>query len=247
MARLTALVLIFSTFGGFFISARADMSVEPTRIVLSQQQRTATIIVKNNGLRRQIIRPIWTNLIQGSDANLYPTGQEIPPEQIQSIRIWPGHSKIDPGTSIQFHLLLDPNFSVQGETRHHLRFNMDPANGKGPKWAVVVPVFARAKMIPPDVEIVAIQHQIGGKILVILNNKGGNSPHGHLIATAPNGQIIAELHNVNVYNQNQRTSFQLETTQTGNVNFTVQYLGDAEFTGMRFAQKTFQISQGPRR
>jgi hypothetical protein len=241
MHWLAGNVLIFLVLCGIFTPAYAEITVEPTRVVLDSETRNAAITLTNDGRRQQIITAVWTDLIQAADANLYPTGQQIPLKQVGAVQVWPGKIELNPGESIQVSLLLDPANPLTGEVRRHLRFNIDPARGSGPRWGVVIPVFTRGPMPGPDVQILDVEGREDGNLMVSLHNRAGASPHGSLMVFDRDGRKLAELKNVNLYTQNQRITFALPLPNWPKGQFTVRYLGEAEYSGDVFAEMRFSI------
>jgi len=245
MPRVAALVLIILGGTAFYGQALADVSVEPTRVVLSLDAKIATIDLRNEGRKRQIITPVWTELIQGEDAGLYPSHQAIAPGDLKDIRIWPASAELAPGKTARFTLFLDPKAQLTGEVRHHLRFNFDPVRGSGPQWGVVIPVFTRREFMDPEVQILDVRGDSDSKLYISMHNRGGNSPHGHLVVFDRDRQKIAELYNVNLYTFNQRVTFSLPLEKWPVGDIVIRYLGDDEFSGLAFAEGRFPLTPDP--
>ncbi|VAV97601.1 hypothetical protein MNBD_ALPHA06-2249 [hydrothermal vent metagenome] len=242
MARIIVFGLIFISGIAINRSASADISVEPTRVVLTSEHRAKTIIVQNNGSKQQVVSAVWTMLVQGADAVLHPTGQEMPLEQISQIRVWPQQAVIEPGENAVFALLLDPELPLSGENRYHLRFNIDPKRGSGPRWAVVVPVFTRGPSLAPKVEIIEVSAPEPGKLHISLQNTAGSSPHGHLLVFDRSGQKITELHNINLYERDKMVTFELNIPPGSPPVHFIRYLGDAEFQGTVFVEQEILLT-----
>ena len=224
------------------VSALAQINIEPTRIVLGHDNRTAIITLSNSSLLPQIVTPAWTDLVQGNDGTLHPSGKEIAPEDYNQIKIWPASAILQAGKAISFSILLNPNRQISAETRIHLRFNVDPQFGDGPRWAAVIPVFIRDSLSKADVQILVMTTQGDEKLLVTMKNTGQVSPHGHLVVFDSYGRLLATLNNVNLFLQNEPVTFFIAMNEWPKGNIRVRYIGDAEFTGILFAEDDFQIS-----
>lgn len=233
---------VFVLFIAINDSALAEISVDPTRIVLTQNNQTAQITVRNDGLRAQRITPVWRQLIQASDASLHPAGNEISLADMPAVRVWPSSVLVEPRSSQTFSLLVPPTNKFIGETRIHLRLNIDPARGTGPRWAVVIPIFVRDKQLNPEVAITRLGLTKDGNLSVTMLNTANISPHGHLVVFDRDGLRLATLNNVNLYKVNAPVTFSIDLPLIPLDNLLVRYLGDAEFSGQAFAEQKLQIS-----
>ncbi|MCF6293041.1 MAG: hypothetical protein L3J04_06575 [Robiginitomaculum sp.] len=221
------------------VAALAQINIEPTRIVLGHDDRTAIIIISNSSLLPQIVTPVWTELVQGNDGVLHPSGKETAPLDYTPIKIWPRTAILKAGKAISFSVLLDPDREISGETRIHLRFNVDPQFGNGPRWAAVIPVFVRDRLSEPDVQILGVTAQGDEKLLVTLSNSGQASPHGYLVVFDSYGRRLTTLNNVNLFSQKEAVTFSVAMDTWPKGAMKVRYIGDAEFTGILFAEQGF--------
>lgn len=244
MTRVVAFVLIFLGQTVICGSAMAEVSVEPTRIVLNKSQHTQTIIVRNDGSRSVSVGLVWTKMVQAADASLHPTGVARDVRQARLITVTPTKAELYPGQQAIFTLQLDPNTPDGIEIREHLRFDIDQTIKKGPRWAVVIPVFVRLGIAAPKVSISGAHYGQDGKVYVSMIHTNGASPYGHLSVFDQQSEI-ARLNNINLYQQGQNTTFSLPVPGGTNRNLRVQYVGDAEFLGQLFAEQVWQISSGP--
>ncbi len=244
MARVAGFVLIFLGLTVISSSAFAEVSVEPTRIILTKKQHTQTVTVRNDGSRSVSVGLVWTKMVQAADASLHPTGVERGVRQARLIRVTPTTAELYPGQQAVFTLQLDPNTPDEIEIREHLRFDIDQTIKKGPRWAVVIPVFIRLSIAPPKVSITGVHNGQNGEVHVSMIHASGASPYGHL-SVFDHQSEIARLNNVNLYRQDQTTSFSVPVPAGTNGNLTVQYIGDAEFSGQLLAEQSGQINSGP--
>jgi hypothetical protein len=239
MTRVAVSVGIFLLFMLNNAAALAQINVEPTRIVLGHDNRTAIINLSNSSLLPQIVTPMWTDLVQAADGVLHPSGKEIAPQGYAPVKIWPTTAILQAGKAISFSILLDPNRQISGETRIHLRFNVDPQFGNGPRWAAVIPVFIRDGLSKADVQIIGVQAQGDEKLLVTLKNTGQVSPHGHLVVFDQYGQRLATLNNINLFSRNKAVTFSITMDKWPKGSMKIRYIGDDEFTGTLFAEQDF--------
>ncbi|MBN4047926.1 hypothetical protein JYT75_01255 [Oceanicaulis sp. AH-315-P02] len=242
MTRVAVSVGIFLLFMLNNIAALAQINIEPTRIVLEHDNRTAIITLSNSSLLPQIVTPVWTDLVQAADGVLHPSGKEIAPFDYTPIKIWPTTAILKAGKAISFSVLLDPEREISGETRIHLRFNVDPQFGNGPRWAAVIPVFVRDGSSKTDVQILGVSAQGNERLLVTLKKLGQTSPHGYLVVFDQYGRRLATLNNVNLFSQNKPVTLSVAMDTWPKGAMKVRYIGDAEFTGILFAEHAFQIS-----
>lgn len=242
MERVAAIVMLFLLFLAVPSIATAQINIEPTRIVLSMDNRTQWITIRNDGPLAQKVTPVWTDLIQAKDASLHPTGLEKPLDEMPLVKLWPNNLVIKAGQTIRLSVLLNIDHAFAGEQRQHLRFNLDPVTGNGPRWAVIIPVFIRSELLSPSVEISNVQAHQDGNLYVTLRNTYGASPHGHLLVIDKNGHQMAELNNVNLYTHNQKVTFAIKMPDWPKQSFMVRYLGNAEFTDTVFVEKQLMIS-----
>ena len=243
MTPLVMIVLIFISALAINTRAFAEISVEPTRIALDAKTRTAVITIRNDDTKPYQVSPVWTHVVQANDGSLHPTEQKISLEQMPTVRVWPAVAIVQPGTSINYSVLLDPGARLGEETRTHLRFDLDPVRGNGPRWAVVVPVFVRGALINPEVEIIDTRMNAPNSFQIFMRNRAGASPHGQILLFDQTGRKLTELSNVNLYENGQITSFVLELPEHALPPVLVLYLGNAEFAGTVFAEKKLSITR----
>ncbi len=242
MHRVAGFVLIFMLAITINDSALAEISVEPTRIVLTRNSQTTLVTVQNTGLRSQRITPTWVNMVQANDSVLHPSGNEIALADMQDVRVWPSALIVKPMSSQAFTLLTPPETDFTGETRIHLRLNIDPAHGTGARWAVVLPVLVKNDLIRPEVRITHLDLQENGDLSITMKNTAIVSSYGHIVVFDRDGLRLATLNNVNLYTPETEVTFSIKLPKIPKNQLTVRYLGDAEFAGIAFAEQVLQIS-----
>lgn len=219
----------------FANAAYAEISLDTTRIVLSSGQKTAEINVFNSGQQAYTVTAQWTHLRQGANGMLYPTAQYVAPADFNAVGIYPAKLQIPAQGTAKIRLLLPPGPIANGETRQHLRLDMDPEYGVGAQFAFVLPVLVRGTVLSPDVVIAATQLQGGERLNVRMLNRAGASPHGHLVVFDGSGHEVARMNNVNLYQVNTAVTFTLKLPATHGPSLHVRYDGDAEYAGTVFA------------
>ncbi len=243
MRYLAKIALCLAVLFGTAMASFADVTTNPSRLVLNNETRAGQIDVHNSGHHTLRIESGWTDIAQGEDGVLHPVPQGPAPDTTKGLHLWPQNFTLKPDETRAVYVVFDPEAQVSKEQRVHMRINADRVNGKGPRWGLTLPVFVRPQNLPVTAEITNVSWAGPQSLFVSLYRKGGASPYGRLAVSDDNGTIIGELGNVSLYVNGRAVRYEipLETLPTGG-GF-VSYLGSGEFTNQVFDQIRFGVKR----
>jgi hypothetical protein len=236
LSKIALCLAVILMLGGV---ARADVTTNPSRLVISENARAGEVRVHNSGRHTLRIETGWSAIIQAADGVLHPVPQGAPDALTQDLHLWPDTFTLKPGESRDVYLVLDPKSVLEGERQVHLRINADRVNGKGPRWGLTLPVFIRAPGLGVSARIIDVRPASKQSIFVLLRREEGLTPYGKLVVTDGRGNILGELGNITLYAQDRdiRYEIPLDTLPSGAAF--VSYIGSGEFENQVFDVQGF--------
>lgn len=258
---------IISLFAAFLAAApaAADVVVSPLRQVVNAETREARFVVSNPTQRILEARASWIDL------TATPLGYEnagMDQRQTISAAPWftvrPAHFKLEPGARVEVAVTLrDGVTPPAGERRSHLlietaagRMLLRKASDRGLQVdidaGVSVPVMLRGRG-DARAEIAETKLLRDSEGLLLLSTaikpKGAHSTYGRLVATFsahgdPETQTLAIRDNVAGYPDAEVRLIELPLGffSLGAGQLTLRYEGGAEFDGVLFDERRFEIA-----
>ncbi len=234
MRHFARFTLCLTALLGFVCVSYADITTDPSRIVLTEQTRAGEVKVHNSGGHTIRIEIHWSDIAQGPDGVLHPVPQEAPPTASRGLHLWPRQFTLKPDETRAVYVVLDPKSEIEGERRVHIRINADRANGKGPRWGLTLPVFVREASMAMTTQITDIRWAGPQSLMVTLYRDGGATPYGQLVVTNDRGEILGELGNVTLYADKQNIQYEIPLDRPLDGSTYVTYLGAGEFENQTF-------------
>lgn len=186
-------------------ASAGNLLVAPTRVVFSGRDRSAELILKNQGTTPTTYRLSLFDLDIADDGSVTPT-ENYAMSAAEYIRFSPRQVTLEPGAMQKVKLLLrKPMDLAAGEYRSHLKFSALPNKAMGedveaqqvaegisvkliPLIGLSIPVIAQHGELDANANMSAKRE--GNKLLVKLNRSGKRSLIGN-IYVQQNGEIIA--------------------------------------------------------
>ncbi|WP_162131412.1 molecular chaperone [Gayadomonas joobiniege] len=260
----TILICIF--FNLFMFNAKAELLISPTRVVMDERQRSASVNLINT---TQMTRTYRLSLVDkvalpnGGYQNIASENSSLPVAS-PYIRISPSQVTLKPGQQQKVRLLFRrPADLTDGEYRTHLTFTPLPRsrentdnNGEMKIFveALVsfsIPVLARQGRLDVNVEFAdvnLVQQKAKKELLVKLARSGKHSPRGNLkiyaqTNTGELGKIVGQLNGLSLYPENESyvKTIVLNPLATNSKNLVVRYEGVKEFNGQILAEQTLSL------
>ncbi len=236
MRCFASITLCLTALLAFTPAVLADVTADPSRLVLNETTRAGQINVHNSGGHTLRIKTLWAAIAQGPNGILHPAEVNPVLPLTHNLQMWPGDFILKPDETRPLYVMLPPKAPVLGEQHVHIRINADRVNGKGPRWGLSLPVFVRETGMPVTAQI--IQARKGGpqSVLVNLYRKGGATPYGKLVATTMQGQVLGELGNITLYADQKPIQYEipLDLMPRAHETILVTYLGSGEFENQVF-------------
>ena len=251
-------------------SSYADILISPTRVVLDERNRSATITLINPGSEVRAYRVGWKQLVS------LPKGgyRELTEDEKQNyasieriIRVSPKQVTLQPGQRQTVKLLLRKDKGmVKGEYRSHLTLTALPTlqpnssqPSQGPSFQLkmlmsyTLPILYRVGdvTVNPNItnlSLVTIKESNITYIKVALSHSSRFSSTGRFVAYwQPDGQDERQVGLLNGYNlypevRNAEIQFPWENFKLEPGTLTVKYEGQQEFSGQLFSTKTLTIT-----
>ncbi len=205
---VAAVVLIswFSVPGPSFSQGLGDLMVSPKRVVFEGRQRSARLVLVNQGAETATYRISFVNLRMEDDGRLVEVEEPDAGQRVAEsyVRYSPRQVVLAPGASQQVRLLLRRPADLEaGEYRSHLRFAaLPPSDAAGtsveetgedggiaveliPVFGVTIPVLVRHGDLSATVRLADLTAETGagdvpGEISFRLERQGERSVYGDL-------------------------------------------------------------------
>lgn len=228
-ARLPGVLALLVAFGLFAGTARAQLMVHPTRIVLDEKQRSAQLEIINNSNETATYRVLLVNRRMNEGGQLSAADSPSPDDRFADamLRYSPRHVTLAPGASQVVRVLLSrPAGLADGEYRSHLLFARQadeqdavPAQDRGQDIGITlnalvgvsIPVIVRqgattATVALTDLDFVRAASGAPTSVAFTLRRTGNQSVYGDLVATFTPAdgrtQIVGKAGGVAVYTPN---------------------------------------------
>jgi len=220
MSRLR--LFMFLALVLFGQSALASLLITPFRIVLNDNERTATVTIINNGTETNSYRIEAIDKYQTPDGKYHAVENAQQSQAQNFMKDWvyvrPRQVTLAPGQKQQVRLSIRRPIGIaNGEYRTHLSFSelpkgkrFDP-NPQGAKFQLfmlttfTIPVQYRQGFVAPQVSISTpiVTQKEGQDVLALrLQTDGKFAAFGSLKIYSNDGDVIKELSNVAVYPEN---------------------------------------------
>ncbi|PHS21706.1 MAG: hypothetical protein COA84_15350 [Robiginitomaculum sp.] len=234
MRYFTGFTLCLAALLVFATPLRADITTNPSRMVLGENDRAGEVKIHNSGGHTLRIETGWTAIAQGPDGVLHPIPQGAAPNDTKGLHLWPQVFTLKPGDTRAVYVVLDPKSQVEDERHVHIRIDADRVNGKGPRWGLTLPVFVREAAMPVSAQITEARWAGAQSLMVSLYREDGATPYGRLIASNDRGEILGELGNITLYADRQTIQYKIPLERLPEGAVIISYLGSGEFENQVF-------------
>jgi len=234
MRHFARFTLCLTALLGFACASYADITTDPSRLVLTEQTRAGEVTVHNSGGHTLRIGVKWSDIAQGPDGVLHPVPEGAAASASRGLHLWPQKFTLKPDETRPVYVVLDPKSNIEGERGVHIRIDADRANGKGPRWGVTLPVFVREAGLAITAQIADVRWAGAQSLMVTLYRDGGATPYGQLVVTNDRGEILGELGNITLYADKHNIQYEIPLERPLEGTAYVTYLGAGEFDNQTF-------------
>ncbi len=253
-------------------TAEANLTIAPTRVLLTDRERSTTVTVANPTTQTRTYRIEW--LVQRMNENGTYTPFEPGPNEVtlsSMIRHSPKRVTVPAGGHQKVRLQLRaPADLPAGEYRSHLLFKVEPLapserddadSGAGATVKVHVnlsfsiPVIYRRGSAEANISLEEIAFQRTDKgeyqMVVLLSRSGDSSSFGRIEIYLNRGgnsreELVGQLRSVSVFADSPRRRLSIplsiDALGAGDVVRFI-YKGEAEFAGKVWAEKSFRVGR----
>ncbi|MFC0119853.1 molecular chaperone [Pseudoalteromonas xiamenensis] len=248
-------LLLVSSFPSF-----ANLSISPNRVVFSERDRVATIMLLNSGDQAVSYRLQWKNLVFDHLGNLINVDKPQGPLVENMIRVSPRHVTLAPNERQIVKLAIrKPKDLPEAEFRSYL--NLVAQLIEAPKEqkqsglhinlmiSYNVPVIVRNSSRIPEVSIDKFTLPDSENIELVMSRRGPLSSSGNMtvehVDTNGSKTVVARLNNANIYAEQSTSLFRLpligHTKLPKHGKLVIRYEGNEQFKNHLFAERSFTL------
>lgn len=243
------------------VSSFANLSISPNRVVFSDRDRVATLMLLNGGSEPVSYRLQWQHLQFNNDGELVESNNSLQTMLSEMTRISPRQVTLAPNERQVVKLAIrKPKDLPNQEFRSYLNLAAQPVGttdegqDKGIRINLLIsyniPVIVRNTSEIPEVSFEKPSTTVDNRITVTLNRTGLTSSSGNLVVLRHladgKKQEIARINGANVYAEQASSRFDIplfeaESNTPLKGTFTVRYEGSEQYKNHTFAESVFSL------